>query len=143
MADRDTLDAIAEELASALLPLEEALASPENFAAFILELGWSLETPPSSVSGLSAPVRSLSAIVEGGEVDKNTVQAVLSGIRAFLGGADAVQNEPAGSFPGGFDVASFKAEFPAQLLQYLIVDYLLGRQARFGAVLKALGVIRL
>jgi hypothetical protein len=142
VATRDTVDAVAEELASALLPLVDALASPDNFQAFLVELGWSLTTPPPSVQALSGPVAGVAPVVGGGGVDSGSAPVVIAAIRAFLTATGAIQGEPAGSFPPGFDVAAFKAEFPGQLLQFLVVEYLLGQRARLGELLKALGVVR-
>lgn len=143
MAARDTIDALAEEVGSALLPLTEALASPENFQAFAVELGWELGSAPPSVQTLGGPAATIASVLEGGDVDASTVAAVIGAIRAFLNGTSGIQSEPAGSFPPGFDVAAFKSEFPTQLLQYLLVEYALGIRGRVGEVLKALGVVRL
>jgi hypothetical protein len=40
MSGKDTLRLIAEELAQAFAPLEEAVTSPESFAALLREMGW-------------------------------------------------------------------------------------------------------
>src|ERR1035437_8824191 len=55
MADRDTLAQLAEQVGLALSPLEDALGSPEAFAAFAIELGWSLDSLPAPVAALAGP----------------------------------------------------------------------------------------
>ena len=46
-------------------------------------------------------------------------------------------------FQPGLDVTAFKSEFPRQIIDYLVVDYLLRRQPGWGNLLKLAGVLRL
>src|SRR3954453_16266653 len=46
MAERGTLETILAEVGQALLPLREALASPDAFVGFLTKLGWRAEDIP-------------------------------------------------------------------------------------------------
>jgi hypothetical protein len=143
MADRDTLAALVEELGLALQPLATALESPDRFIALMLELGWDLAAIPQPIADLAPAVTALTDALEAGEVDVDTVATVLQAIRGVLDAVRGIASQPDSSFPATIDIAAFKSQFPQQLVDYLIVQYLLRNQSRCGHLLKLLGVVRL
>src|SRR5215217_100627 len=87
MSERSTLTILAEEVANALAPLAEAISSPENFTAFMQELGWNLTTVPQpfrDLSAPSAPLQDIIDIVEAGTVDSSNVGDLISAIKALI-----------------------------------------------------------
>src|ERR1035437_238042 len=136
MADRDTLAQLAEQVGLPLSPLEGALGSPGAFAAFAIELGWSLDSLPAPVAAIAGPVASLVKLLEAGQVDASTVEGVISAIGGVIGAINALSSQSA-AFPPGVDAGQFADE----LLEFLLVDYLLDQQPQWGRPLRVLGVI--
>jgi hypothetical protein len=143
VAEKDTIGRIAEELGLALTPLADALDSPDNFESFMSELGWEISVIPGSIEQIAAPARSLGALLQEGELDVASVAGAISAIGSVLDAIDNIGSQAPGSFPTTVDGAAFVAEFPGQLVDYLLVEYLLNQQGRVGRLLLALGVIRL
>jgi hypothetical protein len=136
MAERDTIAVLAEELALALQPLRGALSSPGALLDFLAELGWDFAAVPGPVSALQPSIEQPFELANGGPVDPAQIGRLLDSVRtAFntisdLGSAGGLAND-------------FKAEFPRQLVDYLIAEYLLNQQPRWGNLLMALGLLRL
>jgi hypothetical protein len=143
MADRDTIAVLAEELGSAIEPVALALDSPENFAAFMRILGWDVATIPAGLSALGPAVQAVTSILEGGEIDASTAGQLIGAVGAVITAVNDLSGQPAGNFPPGLDVAAFKSEFPLQLVNFLIVEYLLDRLPEWGQLLRLLGMIRI
>jgi hypothetical protein len=131
------LAVIAEELGRALQPLESAASSPAALRDFLDELGWDLPAAPASVKALTVPAQQGAKLgEENEEVSAESVQQLMTAVRAAF---EAIANlRSAGDIS-----ADMKNELPAQLLQFLLVEYLLVNQPRFGQLLRLLGVIRL
>jgi hypothetical protein len=142
MADTDTLAQLAEEVGLALAPLDAALQTPASFGAFMIELGWNLAVIPAPIAALSGALSALIGILDTGDIDASTVEAALTAIGGLIGGIQAIANQPASAWPPTVDAAEFVAEFPGQLIDFLLIDYLLTQQTPIGQVLQALGVIR-
>ena len=136
MADRDTLAILAEELGFALEPLTTAFKSPASLRDFLEELGWDFAAVPAAIDALRVPVEQAVALVQGDEVSAAQVPDLLNRVRA---GFNAVSD--LGS-AGGL-ANDFKDEFPRQLVDYLLVEWLLRHQPQWGYLLLALGIIRL
>ncbi len=143
MAEKDTVARIEEELGLALTPFTDAFTSADHFESFMRELGWELSVIPNAVGQIAAPLQSLRAILEPGELDIASVAGAVSSIGSILDAIDAVGSQAPGSFPNTVDGAQFVAEFPGQLVDYLLVEYMLNQQGQVGRLLMALGVIRL
>ena len=79
MADRGTFEAIAGEVGQALLPLRDALSSPQSFFAFLQKLGWRAD-------GIPPPLAELGAGLDG----NLAARAIIEGVQADVGG-DAVE----------------------------------------------------
>ena len=143
MSDQDTIAVLATEIGSALQPAGSAFRSSQSFSAFMESLGWNFNAVPGALNSLIAPAEQISAILQDGEVSTAEIPQLLAAITGFIAAANAVASQPAGSFPAGLDVAAFKSEFPRQLIDYLVIDYLLRRQPGWGNLLKLAGVLRL
>ncbi len=134
--DRNTIAVLAEELALALQPLSAAFTSPEALRDFLEELGWDFNAVPAAIDALKAPIEQAFSMVDGETIDTGQIPRLLEQIRnAFnaignLNSAGGLANE-------------FKDEFPGQLGQFLIVEYLLKQHPGWGYLLMTLGVIRL
>lgn len=133
---RDPLAALAEELGRALQPLVDAASSPAALHDLLLDLGWEIDPVPPAVQALRAPAEQVFRLVDGAaELDAGDLLTVLNGVRG-LATAVAGLAGAAGLPPG------FGAAFPRDLVDYLVVDYLLHQQPRVGALLEALGILR-
>jgi hypothetical protein len=143
VAEKDTVATIAEELGLALTPFTDAFASVDHFEAFMRELGWDLSVIPNSIEQIGSPLQSLRALLEPGELDVASVAAAISSIGSVLNAIDSIGSQAPGSFPNTVDGAQFVAEFPGQLVDYLLVEYLLNQQGQIGRLLMTLGAIRL
>jgi hypothetical protein len=130
----DMFATIAEELGLALDPIVAAFASDAALRDFLEELGWDLGPALAQLDNLRGPTeQGLSLTDSAGPGDGAAVlQAVVAAYRAI----GELRN--AGGLPN-----DFRSEFPGQLAQYLMVEYLLRQRAGLGTALKALGVIRL
>lgn len=141
--NRETLVVLAEEIASVFIPLKDALAGPREFAAFMAELGWDILTMPAPMQSLNTTVQDIIDILEAGNLSSSTVAGLMTKITGLVGSIKNLSTNPAGWLPGTVDVNEFKNEFPAQLIQNLLVEYLHGNQAKVGRVLTAMGIIRI
>jgi hypothetical protein len=139
MADRDTLAQLAEEVGGALSPLGAALDSPQSFTAFMVELGWNMTTLPAPNQANGG---ALVDILEAGEIDASSVEAAIGAIAGVIKAIQALSGQ-ASAFPPTVDQATFAAEFPEQLIDFLLVDYLLSQHPFWGQLLRTLGVITL
>lgn len=138
MAGTDTLATIAETLASAVEPVEVALTSPDTFNSFMLRLGWNSSGYIAPVQNLGAIATNLLQLVEGG-LDASQAPAAIGIVVNFF---NAVENlSSASGLPATIDAGEFAADFPQQLTDYLVANYLLTQQPVLGSILLAGGVI--
>src|SRR5688572_11601518 len=137
MASRDTIAVIAEELALAFQPLQAALSSPGALLDFLADLGWDFATPPAELNSLGPAIgHPLSLATTADTMNPAQIAQLIDGIRtAFKTIADL------GSAAGL--AGDFRAEFPRQVIDYVVVEYLLNQQPRWGYLLVAFGVLRL
>jgi hypothetical protein len=136
MADEeDTLDVLVEQLGLALNPLVAALDSDDAFRDFLEQLGWDFNAVPASLNALRTPIGqansgALDDISAAQRPDlRNRIQAAFETVSTLGSG-------------GGLPV-EFANEFPRQLVDYLLVTWLLDQQPRVGYVLMLLGIVRL
>jgi len=139
MAGKDTLAVIAEQLGVALIPLDVALTSDEIFSAFLLKLGWDTATAIAPVKNLGAIATSILNAVENG-LDESQAANVISQLVNLFSAVGQLSS--ALGLPATIDVAEFQADFPGQLVDFLVARYLLDNHAALGATLLAAGVIR-
>jgi hypothetical protein len=133
VADDDPLSELAAQLGLALQPLVDATSTPSALNTLLRRLGWDLDPAPAALTALEAPASQVYALLEGG--DDVDPAALISGVRAAFA---AISDISAG---GGLP-AGFADEFPRQLVDYLLCEYLLYQQPRWGCLLLTLGIIR-
>ena len=126
---------LADQLAIALQPLHSAIESAGALRDFLEDLGWDFEVAPAAIDRLRTPVEQVFAILNDPDgVDTSDVPRILTSIRAVLGAVSGLASDAELA-------ADFKNEFPRQLVDYLVVDYLLYNQPRVGYLLMGLGII--
>lgn len=131
------LDTLATELALAIEPLDSALSSPEAARDFLTELGWDLASAPQALLGIGSAVETLLTLAE--ESQEGTladVGTLVDAIRAVYGGIDAISS--AAGLPPGFG-----AEFPGQLVEYLVAEYLLNNHPKWAGILRLQGILQI
>jgi Family of unknown function (DUF6603) len=141
MADRDVLAELVEELGMALVPLQDGLQSDDSFAQLMTELGWNLATIPPEIAALRAPLAAIATLLDGEPLDADSLPGGLQALGSAVRAVGAIAG--ATGLPPTVDPAEFTGEFPRQLLDYLVVEHLLGFRPRLGTLLLLLGVVRL
>ena len=137
MADDDALAAIASELGRALQPLAEATTSVDSLQSFLLELGWDIAPVVAMAESLHAAASTIYDLVEGGDPgDSVDLTTLLSGLRAAYVAISGVAS-------GGGLPAEAVAELPRQIADFVVSEYLLLNQPRWGHLLRGLGIIRI
>ncbi|MBI5916031.1 MAG: hypothetical protein HY842_11675 [Bacteroidetes bacterium] len=140
--NRETLVVIAEEIASIFLPLRDALQSPKHFSGFMRDLGWDFSVTPQPVQDLSVPIIAVLDTLEAGNLDGGNVAGLMTKITQLISGIKDLATANNGLFPTTIDPTDFKNEFPGQLVQALMVEYLLNNRAKVGRILLAIGILR-
>ncbi len=140
MSDKSTLQSVAENLALAVEPLQEAVGDLESFQAFLYRLGWEAESlPPSYVdlsSKVAAALDATSALSDGADAEE--IATAFAKVQAvYL----AIQNLT--DAPAGVDSAEFLQEIGERLFELLLVDYLAVAAPTTHSTLKLLDVIQL
>src|SRR5689334_4251962 len=139
MAGKDTLAVLAQEIGLALQPLRLAVSDPDSFSTLLLELGWDADAPIPAIQNLGAIVEDISHLVENG-VDASEAPRAIAEVAAFFKAVSQLSS--AGGLPPTIDQAEFAADFPKQLVDYLVAHYFLTNHPTLGAALLAAGVIR-
>jgi Family of unknown function (DUF6603) len=137
VADDDALAAIAAELGRALQPLAEATSSADAMQSFLMELGWDISPAVALVEGVHAAAATVYELVEGGDPgDTPDLMSLLSALRAaYVAVADIA---------GGAGIpAEAVAELPRQLADFLVSEYLLLNQPRWGHLLRVIGILQI
>ena len=136
MADEeDTLDVLVEELGLALDPLVAAFSSAAAFRDFLEDLGWDFNAAPAALDALRTPI---------GQANTGAQGEIPAGQRADMRNRIQTSFEAISSLgSGGGLPAEFANEFPRQLVDYLLVTWLLRHQPRIGYVLMLMGIVRL
>lgn len=140
MSDNGTLQAIAEQLALAAEPLQQAVADLESFQAFLYRLGWEAESLPPAYVDLSSSVAealdATRALSDG--ADAAEVGAALDKTRAVYLAVQGLTDAPA-----GVDANEFLLEIGERLFDLLLVDYLAIAAPAAYNLLKVFAVIQL
>ena len=142
MPDRDTIAILAGELGAATEPLSGAFQSPGNFSAFMHGLGWEFDDIPPALTGMAAPLSTIASIVNGEGGAESDVPALLAAVAGLISAINGIPGQPDASFPAALDVAAFKNDFPGQIVDFLVAEYLLNIRGNWGYLLKLIGVIR-
>src|SRR5687768_1026531 len=143
MSELDTIGEIARELAAAIEPVADAFASPENFTAYMWDLGWDFAAPPSSLQSLGGSAQTLADLFHGEAIEASNIPEVIDTFKSFILGVNDLGDVADALLPATIDKAAFKAEFPRQFLDTIIVDSLFARHYKWATLLQVFGVIRL
>ncbi len=142
MTDNNTIHTIAREFGKAFMPLQAAMESPEAFSGFMRELGWSVEDIPDPIRDLLTALELLRnayiPILEG-DADPADFVTLIDAIRNLIQQVDALKDA---DFDPALALADFANTFPKQVIQYLLVEYLMLEQPKVAFLLSALGIIK-
>jgi Family of unknown function (DUF6603) len=140
MSDKGTLQTVAEQLALAVEPLQDAVIDLESFQAFLYRLGWEAESLPPSYVDLSSRVAealdATRALSDGAEADE--IAVAFDKIRAVYLAIQQLSDAPA-----GIDATEFLEEIGERLFELLLVDYFAVEAPAGYNVLKLLDVIQI
>jgi hypothetical protein len=162
MANGDTFGTILAEIGKGLLPLSEAVSSPDRFIYVMQKLGWQADAIPQPLRDLGTSVETLFAalrkIVGDGlaldgsvSLDSDTahpsvalddVNAVAHAVAQVVNAIRNLENAPDAGFPATLVADGFKTKFPQQLIDFLLITYLTRYQSTWAFALRALGVIK-
>jgi Family of unknown function (DUF6603) len=136
MSDEGTLRDVAIGLVLALQPAVDAVETPDALRDFLADLGWSFDAAPAPLLALKPALHTAYDLLIGAD-DEGSID--LADLLAALGTAFGAIQELASSpdLP-----ASFKTEFPGQVVDDLLVGYLLDNAPIWGEILRAIGMIR-
>ena len=137
MDNRDTLSALAEQIALAFQPIADAFQSAGALRDFLEDLGWDFNTPPPALNALQAPVQNLFTLVDKPDgLDPADLPTLITNVRAAFQAISQLESA------AGL-ATDFRNEFPRQLVDYVVVEYLINNQPRVGYALMALGIVTL
>jgi hypothetical protein len=146
VAQGDIVSVLTTEVARALAPLSDALASLSAFQSFMTELGWTASSIPPPIQALTTPLSQLVSdlgLVESGSATATTYTNLLNDISSVITAVDALASNAA-SFPAAFLAANanFLNTFPEQLLDYLLITCLQSYHPGIGYFLETIGLTR-
>src|SRR5689334_20793919 len=116
-ADTGTFDKVLAEIGQALLPLREALGSPDAFASFVRALGWQVTDIPAPVRDVGTAMETLYDSLrrllgdgglnlngalgnpDGGGSAPDEAARTLAAAQRVISGIRAIANAPAAAFP--------------------------------------------
>lgn len=138
MTAKGTLLLVAEHLTLAMQPLRDAVADLDTFQAFMLRLGWEVDSLPAEYSDLGTLAEgALNTLgVLGDEPDASGVLAALQKVRVLH---DAIKELAVA--PDGVEAAEFLPEIGERLFELLLVDYLAAALPQWYNALAALDII--
>jgi hypothetical protein len=163
MAERGTFEKVVAEAGQALLPLREALRTPDAFLGLLTQLGWHADAVPQPLLDLSSGVETVydglrrllgdgGINVEGTVGDPDTTPAasfsadevarVLAAVRDVITQIRAIADAPDPAIPAPLRADRFPELFPRQLLDHLIITYLQRFHPTLGFALRMLGVVK-
>ena len=142
MADKDTISIIAQEIGSALTPLKDMVQTPAAFIASMKTLGWDASQVIQPVQQLVGLVDPIVTTLGAGEINLGNIAQLLGQVKNLISGIEALSSQPDSVFTGLTAPGSeFKNDFPGEITQYLIVEYLLNKRPKAGSLLQLLGLI--
>jgi hypothetical protein len=159
MAEPGTFEKILGAIGEALLPLGNALRSPERFSGLMLTLGWEADTIPvpleklgdavdalhDDLSRLLGPGLNVDGVVRGNpaqdlEFSADDVARAVQGVARVISAIRDIAT--AQGLPPSLVAGGFPATFPRQLLDYLVISYLRRYQPTVMFLLSTLGIVR-
>lgn len=164
MSERGTFEVILGEVGQALLPLRDAVSSPQAFYAFLLKLGWQASDIPQPLRDLGTGLETLFdtlrkllgdglnvsgsvSVGSNGSGGATTISAddiarAVEAVQQVINGIRGIAAAPDAAFPAALVADNFKQTFPRQLIDYLVVTYLQTYHGSLAFAFRALGVIK-
>lgn len=169
MADQGTFDKLLAGIGQALLPLREAVASPQACIGLLHQLGWTVDDPPAPLRalgtttdtlydslrrllgdgglnegapGLRIPAPGKSERASAATASADEAARVLAAVQGLVTAIRAIADAPDSAIPPHLRADGFREQFPRQLLDHLIITYLQRFHPSVGFGLRALGVIK-
>lgn len=134
-----TLEALAEQLALAVMPLKSAVADAESFRALLQRLGWDAQDLPTQWSALGAKIGEVVVALDTLRANCTRIAALtaLQKVASLYEAITAIDAIPAGIT----DPPAFLTNIARQLFDLLLVDYLSLAQPVAASLLRIAGVI--
>jgi hypothetical protein len=130
MSAADLLKSVLAGFAASLRPLRDAIASPDAFAAFLTEFGWTLA--PADLTNVTATLGGLASLP-----DDTSSQSLEEVTRELTAASDVIRRVTSTGAP-----AAFASTFPRELLDYLAYSAMAqGPPGLFG-ILHLVGVLQ-
>ncbi len=128
MSGYSTLSALYHEMAKVFSPLAHIADSPEAFRRFMWALGWYAEDMPTSFTDLKAYASTLvdilDDIADGERPAPDQYAELVSAVSGVIKGIKKIAETPSSEFPAELIANHFLEEFPRQLIDHLLADYL-------------------
>ena len=142
MPPRSTLAALAEEITAALDPLVLAFGSADAFEGFMRVLGWNTTGVIQPVQDLASLVAGAKELIANGGVDVSQVAELVGRVSKAYSAIRELSSVNAASLGPSINVAEFQADFPGQLLDFIVVNHLEHRRPKIGRLLQLFGILR-
>ena len=136
------LSDIIDEMILALGPLVDATQDSQMLSGLLAKLGWTPNSVPRPLIELASAGSDLVNII-GSDPGEVSPEQAIDSVKRLVDAINAIRTLPDTDFPSGIDIAAFKATIGRDLLDYLLVDYLLLSRPKVGGLLKLAGLIRL
>ena len=138
----DPLRGVFDEMVLVLAPLVDAAQEPDELTRLLGELGWNAASIPAPLSNLATAGSDLLGLLASDPDEVEGLQ-ILAAIGRLVAAIDAIRSSPDSAFPSSVDIASFKQTIGRDLLDYCVVEYLLGNRFKLGRLLKLAGIVQL
>ena len=138
---RSTLAALAQEFGDALDPLRLAFENEDAFIGFMLSLGWNATGTIQPIQDLSVLVDGVAELIGDDGVDPARVGELVGRLDRVFSTVRGLSTIGAGAVGASIDINEFRAAFPRQLLDLLVVLHLQRRKPKIGRLLELLGII--
>jgi hypothetical protein len=141
--DDEALQSIIDEILAILAPVVGAAEDSAQLQRLLTDLGWSPDSVPAALVDLADAGADLVESIGADETEGFDSSRLLQDIARIVSAINAIASKADGDLPSGIDKAVFKSTIARDLLDYLLVEYLLGSRPVIGAALKLAGLIRL
>ncbi|MEW2354303.1 DUF6603 domain-containing protein [Spirillospora sp. NPDC029432] len=151
---------IMAEVGQAMLPLRDALRSPDAFTAFTQKMGWRVEAVPPPLADLGGELDTLYDALRGllgdgglnvggglstgvsADFSADNVARALGAVQGVVNGIRGIADAPDSAFPQALLADGFREKFPGQLIDFLVITYLQRFHPPVAFALRSLGVVK-
>ena len=129
------------ELCSAVAPFMYSLNSTEDFEAFMAELGWDFSFIPTPFSNMSSSASIILSSLSNIEIDEEEILSLSVELEKVFNILFSFNEAPNNLFPDSIDVDEFKEEFPRQIFNNLLYEYLYDSKPKLASAFQLLGFL--